>query len=161
MRSNFLQQVTGVSAINAQRTALSAGALVVKGNAIAVIGDNGALGKVRSALISLFAGVSGAADIVWTPKIQESDTTTDGDFVDVTLKTGQTLPTLTSTTAAVAFAQFFLKLTSLSKKYFRVVLTAAGTTTDTCSVAGSAVLGDGSIMPLPRGATAPVIYSKA
>jgi hypothetical protein len=157
MRSKLLQQVSPVAGIDNQVVTLSSGAATLKGNAIAHVDDNGTLGNTRSAVICINAGVSGAAAFAFTPKIQESDTTTDGDFTDVTLS--GTLPVTASTTSAKSFKYFFLKTAGL-KKYFRVVLTAAGTTTDTCSVSASVILGDGSIESLPRG-TVPTVYAKA
>lgn len=157
MRSKLIQQVNPVSGVNAQVVTLSAGAATVKGNAIAHVDDNGALGLTRTAVICINAGVSGNAAFGFTPKIQESDDTTDGNFADVTL-TG-TLPVTASTTSAGSFRYFYLKTAGL-KKYFRVFLTAAGTTTDTCPVSVSVILGDGSVESLPRG-TVPTVYAKA
>lgn len=157
MRSKLLQQVSPVSGVDAQVVTLTAGAATVKGNAISHVDDNSTLGLTRSAVICINAGVSGAAAYRFTPKIQESDTTTDGDFADVTL-TG-TLPVTASTTSAKSFKYFYLKTAGL-KKYFRVVLTAAGTTTDTCPVSVSVILGDGNVESLPRG-TVPTVYAKA
>ncbi len=160
MRSKFLQQVLAKIAVAAQSVSLTSGAATVKGTAIAHVGDNGALGVIRSALVHIQTGVSGSAAMTGALKIQESDDTTDGDFTDVTLKTGQTLPSLAITTSAGGEASFFLRVAGL-KKYWRVVLTLAGTGTDSVIVASSALLGDGSLESLPRGTTPPVVYEKA
>ena len=158
MRSKLRQQVNPVSGVKSQVVTLTAGAATLKGDAIAHVGDNGTLGECKTAVVCINAGVSGAAAFGFTPKVQESDTTTDGDFTDVTL-VGGTLPVTASTTSASSFKYFYLNTAGL-KKYFRIVLTAAGTTTDTCPVSMTVILGDGTVESLPRG-TVPAVFAKA
>lgn len=158
MRSKLLQQVKADIAIAAQTVTLTSGAATIKGAAISHVDDQAALGALKSAIVHLQAGVSGAAALAYTLKIQESDTTTDGDFTDVTLNAS--LPTLNVTTSAADSDYFYLKTAGL-KKYWRVVATAAGTGTDTGLLCASVVQGDGSTESLPRGTIAPTVYVKA
>jgi hypothetical protein len=157
MRSKFLQQVLGNTAIKCQTGSLTSGAKEVKGEMIDRASSS--VGFFRSALFTIFGGISGSNNITWTLKFQHSDDTTDGNFTDITLATGQTLPTVAVTTAAAAYRAIFLKLSGL-KRYVRIVATAAGTTTDTFSIAGSVVLGDGTPEWFPRGSE-PVVFVKA
>ena len=159
MRSKLRQQVAPVQGLKPQVITLSAGAQTTKGDAIAKVGDNGALGLTRTAVVIISTGFSGAAAFTITPKIQESVDTTDGNFTDVTLADSATLPTAVAGTAATGFAYFYVNLDAL-KKYFRIFLTSAGTTTDTCTAQVTVILGDGSIESLPRG-TVPTVYRKA
>ena len=159
MRSKLRQQVAPVQGLKPQVITLSGGAQTTKGDAIAHVDDNGALGVTRTAVVVISTGFSGAADFTITPKIQESDDTTDGNFADVTLADSAALPTAVAKTGTVGFAYFFLDTTKL-KKYFRVFLTSAGTTTDTATAQITVILGDGSIESLPRG-TVPTVYRKA
>jgi hypothetical protein len=153
MRSKFLQQVHSDTAIP---ITLATVGTAVKGSAIAHVGDNGALGTLRSAIVHFIAGLTSSGTTTYTLKVQESDDTTDGNFTDVTLNA--TLPTVAPTGSVVAEAYFYLKTTGL-KKYWRIVATPAGTSAATGSIAAVAVQGDGSVEFLPRG-TVPTVYSK-
>jgi hypothetical protein len=154
MRSKLLQQVKSITAIPVQEATVGT---AVKGSAIAHVDDNGALGLTRSAIIHFDAGITSTGTTTYTLSVQESDTTTDGDFTDVTL-TG-TLPTVTPTASVVDSDYFYLKTAGL-KKYFRIVATPTGTGGATGNIAAVAVLGDGSVESLPRG-TVPTVYAKA
>jgi hypothetical protein len=158
MRSNLLQQVKSDIAVAVQTITLSSGAATVKGAAIKRVDTADVLGMLSSAVVHIQLGVSGAAAFAVTPTIETSDTTTDGDFTAVTLNTA--IPAISSSTTVPGSASFYVKTGAL-KKYWRVVLTAAGTTSDTALVAASVVQGDGNVGWLPRGTTPPTVHAKA
>jgi hypothetical protein len=98
-------------------------AATIKGNAIDLQAFNAA------ALVINTGAIAGAGD--FTAKMQESDTTTDGDFSDVV--SGDLIGTLpASLTADGAFKQGYRG----SRRYIRVVLTKNGGT----SIAAGAVV---------------------
>lgn len=98
-------------------------AATIKGAAVDLLGFDSA------ALIVNTGAIVGAGD--YTAKLQESDTTTDADFVDVVAsKLVGTLPT--SLTADGSFKQGYIG----SKRYIRVVVTKNGGT----SIAAGAVV---------------------
>ena len=161
MRSKFMQQIDVKVGVEPQTVTLSAGAATLKSPlpGVAHVGDNGTLGEIKSAYIHINLARSSSSAMTVTPTIYESADTTDGNFTAVTLKTGQTLPTVSNTSSAGAGKGFFIKVAGL-KKYIRVLLTFAGTGTDTAIVSVVYVLGDGSVESLPRDAVA-TIYEKA
>jgi len=93
-----------------------------------------------SAMVTIPTGaIVGAGD--FTPKVQESDTTTDGDFTDVAAK--DLVGTLPATLAASSTVkQGYIG----SKRYVRAVLTKNGGT----SIAASAVVerGNAALKPV-------------
>jgi len=156
MRSKLLQQATVGATIVPQVVTLTAGAATITGAQVARVNDNGALGLCRSAYVVMQTGLSSSHDMVFTPTVYESDTSGSGDAL-VTLS--GTLPTVTGTSAAGETVGFFLKLDGL-KKFVSVKMVAAGTSTETCPISCSIILGDGSVESLPRG-TVPTVYAKA
>jgi hypothetical protein len=90
-------------------------AATIKGNAIDLLGFESA------AIVINTGAIASAGD--FTAKLQESDTTTDGDFADVaaSARVG-TLPA--SLTADASFKQGYIGF----KRYIRVVLTKNGGT---------------------------------
>jgi hypothetical protein len=159
MRSNLIQQVDKAIALVTQVLTMSGSALVKKGAGFVHVNDNGALGLTKSMYLVINAGVSSGATATIVPTIQESDDDTDGNYATVTLTAA--LPTISLTSSAGSTVGYFIKTAGL-KKYIRVIFTCASAgATDTIPVSAVAILGDGSVMSLPRGATAPVVYAKA
>lgn len=107
-------------------------AATIKGNAIALAGFESAVAIINT------GAIAGAGD--YTAKLQESDTTTDGDFTDVVAADlVGSLPA--SLTADGTFKQGYIG----NKPYIRVVLTKNGGT----SVAAGAVVVKGNAHQRP------------
>jgi hypothetical protein len=104
-----------------------------KGTAVDLLGFNAA------AIVINTGAIVGSGN--FTPKLQESDTTTDGDFTDVAA--GDLIGTLPATLAASATVkQSYIG----SKRYIRVVLTLNSGTSIAAGVV--AVLGDPRSAPV-------------
>lgn len=108
-------------------------AATIKGNAIDLLGFESVAVVVNTGTIA------GAGD--YTAKLQESDTTTDGDFADVAA--GDLLGTLpASLTADGSFKQGYVG----HKRYVRVVVTK---NSGTSIAAGAvAILGNAALRPV-------------
>lgn len=107
-------------------------AATIKGTAIDLLGFDSA------ALVITTGAIAGAGD--YTAKLQESDTTTDGDFTDVAADNRQgTLPA--SLTADGVFKQGYIGF----KRYIRVVVTKNSGT----SIAAGAVVVKGNARSRP------------
>lgn len=103
----------------------------IKGNAIDLLGSNSAM------LVINTGAIASSGD--FTAKLQESDTTTDGDFTDVpAAKLVGTLPA--SLTADSSVKQGYIG----SKRYIRPVLTKNG---GTSIAAGAVVVKGANVVP--------------
>lgn len=101
--------------------------------------------RFRDVLFVITAGA--LTDGTYAFTVQESDTTTDGDFANVASdRVLGSLPTLDSEGDSDAVVSFGVRPT---KRYVRVVCTAASATTGGVIVA-TAVLGAGSVHPVTR-----------
>lgn len=108
-------------------------AATIKGNAVDMSGFNSVMFVIAT------GAIASAGD--FTPKLQESDTTTDGDFTDVVAADlVGSLPA--SLTADAVFKQGYIG----SKKYVRVVLTKNGGTS--IAAGAIAVRGNARLRPL-------------
>lgn len=134
MRRKLLEQVKLVPAFNP----VTETATAIKGTAIDRTG-------FLSAIVTVGVGaVSGTPDsFSVASKLQESDTTTDGDFTDVTGAT------LTSLTAINTNTYKGFDLVGL-KKYVRIVVTPTltGGTNPKIYLTGAVALGDANIEPV-------------
>lgn len=127
MRDSFSDQAVKLALSPAVQAA------TIKGNAIDLNGFG-------SALIAINTGaIAGSGD--FTAKLQESNTTTDGDFTDVAAKDLRgTLPA--SLTADGSFKQGYIG----KRRFIRVVATKNG---GTSTVVGAvAVLGNPALAPV-------------
>jgi hypothetical protein len=127
----YIKQEVGLKPTNSAASATN------KGAAIDRLGyDSGVL----HAMVGAAAGTPSAQSATW--KIQESDTTTDGDFVDVA---GAALAAMTTDNAS---GYIDLNLQG-RKRYIRAVCTVALTSgsTPTLPVAATITLGGGDSLP--------------
>jgi hypothetical protein len=127
----YIKQEVGLKPINSAASATN------KGAAIDRLGfDSGVL----HAMVGAAAGGPSAQSAIF--KLQESDTTTDGDFADVT---GASLAAMTADNAS---GYLDINLQGF-KRYIRVVCTVALTSgsTPTLPVAATITLGGGDSLP--------------
>lgn len=134
MKKKLIEQAKLVPAFNP----VTESATAIKGTAI---DKTGYLSVIAMAGVGAVSGTPDSFTVIG--KLQESDTTTDGDFSDVT---GYTLSTLSAinTNTNKGF-----DLTGL-KKYIRLVVTPAftGGTTPKAYLTGGIVLGDAVVEPV-------------
>jgi hypothetical protein len=125
----YVKTAVGLKPINSAASATN------KGDAIDRLGFNSA---VMAAAVGAAAGGPSARSAIF--KVQQSDTTTDGDFVDVS---GAALAAMTADNAS---GYLDLNIQGL-KRYIRVVCTVAltGGTTPTIPVAATIILGGGDL----------------